>query len=41
MVCTARLVLRGSIFRKTLIVAACVLASACIQTPVALAQRGA
>jgi hypothetical protein len=41
MVCTARLVVRGSILRKTLIVAACVLVSACIQTPVALAQRGA
>ncbi len=41
MTCTARFVLHGSILRRTLIVGACVLASACIQTPVALAQRGA
>jgi len=41
MTCTARFVLHGSILRRTLIVGACVLASACFQTPVALAQRGA
>ncbi len=39
MTCTARFVLHGSILRRTLIVGACVLASACFQTPVALAQR--
>ena len=36
----ARIVLRGSILRKILIVAASVLISACVQPPIALAQHG-
>ena len=36
----ARFVLRGSIFKKILITVSCMLASAWVQTPVALAQHG-
>jgi hypothetical protein len=36
----ARFVLRGSILKKILIVVSCMLGSACVQTPVALAQHG-
>ena len=35
----ARFVLRGSILKKILIVVSCMLGSACVQTPVALAQH--
>ncbi len=36
----ARLVLQGSILKKILITVSCMLASTCVQTPVAVAQHG-